>query len=223
MEIPPTGQDLDVPVITIDGGAGTGKGAVRSIVAKALGFHQLDSGALYRSVALIALENKITDISTLVEIADNLVFEMQDEKAILSGKDVSKEIRSDEVSNRASEISKIKEVRVALLKHELSMRKSPGLVADGRDMSAVFETEHKFFLVASPEIRAKRRVLQFESMGLPADYENILKEIKNRDDVDRTREHSPMKPHAGAHIIDVNIISAKEVADIILKSYQGMV
>ncbi len=210
-------QDLNIPVIAIDGGAGTGKGAVRSIVARELAYHELDSGTLYRSVALLSLEKDITDSQLLTETASNLKYEMRGEKVFLFDKDITKEIRSDRVSKRASEISQMKEVRHALKKHELSMRILPGLVADGRDMHAVFDTPHKFFLVASPEVRARRRVLQFESMGHPANYDDILKEILNRDEVDRTREHSPMIAHAEATIINVDTISAKEVADVIIK------
>src|SRR3989338_7347160 len=113
-------QDLTIPIITIDGVAGTGKGAVRSIVARELGFHQLDSGALYRSVALISIEKNITKVSELVSVADNLIFQMKNNKALLRGRDVTTLIRSNQVADRASEISKIKEVRQALLKHELS-------------------------------------------------------------------------------------------------------
>src|SRR3989338_264609 len=137
-------QDLTIPIITIDGGAGTGKGAVRSIVARELGFHQLDSGALYRSVALISIEKNITKVSELVSVADNLIFQMKNNKALLRGRDVTTLIRSNQVADRASEISKIKEVRQALLKHELSAHLPPGLVADGRDMGEIFSTPYKF-------------------------------------------------------------------------------
>ena len=214
-------QDLTIPVITIDGGAGTGKGAVRSIVARELGFHQLDSGALYRSVALISIEKNITKVSELVSVADNLIFQMKNNKALLRGRDVTTLIRSNQVADRASEISKIKEVRQALLKHELSAHLPPGLVADGRDMGEIFSTPYKFFLVATPEVRARRRVLQFQKLGHPSNYQDILKEILDRDEVDRTRDHSPFVAHSSAKVIDVNNISAQEVANIILTAYKS--
>jgi cytidylate kinase len=219
IEIP---DGTNTPVINIDGGAGTGKGTVRAIVAQRLGFHELDSGVLYRAVALRSLRNgiKITETKQLEGIASSLDLKMTGEQVIFDGTDETTIIRSDEIGRLASVVAQIPEIRMALRRFQLGMRKLPGLVADGRDQGEIFDNSYRFFLETSPERRAERRVKQFEArQQQKADYDATLAEIVRRDEVDMNRKISPLKPHPLAWRIDT-CISAVEVADIICGQYE---
>jgi cytidylate kinase len=216
-------QDLSIPVIAIDGGAGTGKGTVRDIVAKRLGFHSLDSGVLYRAVAVVSLRKDIHTDEGFVEIAKSLNIRMDGEKVFIDEEEITEHIRTPDTDNRASEVAKVTEVRNALLNLQLQMRKLPGLVADGRDMGQIFDTPHKFHLHADIQERARRRVAQFAKKGIIVDHDEIVYGLATRDERDRNRAHNPLKSRKDAYshakVIDATQINAEEVADVILKHY----
>lgn len=222
-------QDLSVSVITIDGGSITGKGTVRRLVARALGFNMLDSGVLYRAVAQKAAEEetKTDDIDKLVCIAQNLDVRFEpsinftDETIFLNGVDCTEKIRSRPIAQLASQISSNERVRNALRHLQLNARKLPGLVADGRDQGFIFQTPHRFFLYASPEIKAMRQAVQFGVAAESDEYKQILSEISERDQRDETRPVSPLRPYPTARCIYTDYLSPQGVADIILRDYRA--
>ncbi|PXF63063.1 (d)CMP kinase [Kangiella spongicola] len=208
------------PVITVDGPSGSGKGTISQILATKLGYHLLDSGALYRLTALSVLKNDIdtNDIEAVAKAALELdvVFEPQidgEQKVLLNGQDVGVELRLDETSEMASKVAAIPEVRDALLIRQKKFRQSPGLVADGRDMGTVVfpDAKHKVFLTASPEVRAERRHKQLIEKGVDANISHLLKGIIERDERDRTRTVAPLVPAEGAFVVDSSTISIDEV------------
>lgn len=214
-----------VPVIAIDGPSGSGKGTISQILATKLGYHLLDSGALYRLTALSVIEQGIDpeDIEAVAEAALNLdvVFEPQpdgEQKVLLNGQDVGVKLRLDETSAMASKIAAIPAVREALLTRQRKFREKPGLVADGRDMGTVVFTDadYKVFLTASPEIRAERRHKQLIEKGVDANISHLLKSIIDRDERDRTRTVAPLVPAEGAFVIDSSHLSIDEVVQQIL-------
>ncbi|MCW8857408.1 MAG: (d)CMP kinase [Kangiella sp.] len=214
-----------VPVIAIDGPSGSGKGTISQILATKLGYHLLDSGALYRLTALSIIEQEIDPENTqaVANAALNLdvVFEPQpdgEQKILLNGVDVGVKLRLDETSAMASKIAAIPEVREALLTRQRQFRQNPGLVADGRDMGTVVFTDadHKVFLTASPEIRAERRYKQLIEKGVDANISHLLKSIIDRDERDRTRTVAPLVPAEGAFVIDSSQLSIDEVVQQIL-------
>lgn len=206
-------------IITIDGPSGSGKGTVCRILADKLTYHLLDSGAIYRIAALAATQNKIAlnDEQALVELASTLKIEFvvvgDTTKVLLAGQDVSTEIRSEAVGMAASKIAPIAELRGALLERQRVFAQEPGLVADGRDMGTVVfpDAEHKFFLTASAEERARRRVLQLKQSGQSCDYDAVLADIKARDDRDMNRAAAPLKPADGAVLVDSSELSIEQV------------
>ncbi len=208
------------PVITVDGPSGSGKGTISQILATKLGYHLLDSGALYRLTALSVIKNDIdiTDVDAVSKAALELdvVFEPQvnsEQKVLLKGEDVGVQLRLDETSAMASQVAAIPEVRDALLVRQKQFRQEPGLVADGRDMGTVVFTdaEHKVFLTASPEIRAERRHKQLIEKGVDANISHLLKSIIDRDERDRTRTVAPLVPAEGAFVIDSSDLTIDEV------------
>ncbi|MHC9510112.1 (d)CMP kinase [Kangiella sp. M94] len=214
-----------VPVIAIDGPSGSGKGTISQILATKLGYHLLDSGALYRLTALSVIQQGIEpeDIKAVAQAALELdvVFEPQpdgEQKVLLNGEDVGVKLRLDETSAMASKIATIPEVREALLTRQRKFRQEPGLVADGRDMGTVVFTdaEHKVFLTASPEIRAERRYKQLIEKGVDANISHLLKSIIDRDERDRTRTVAPLVPAEGAFVIDSSDLTIDEVVQQIL-------
>ncbi|NVK23259.1 MAG: (d)CMP kinase [Kangiellaceae bacterium] len=214
-----------VPVVTIDGPSGSGKGTISQILATKLGYHLLDSGALYRLTALAALNKDIPedDVEALAEAALNLdvVFKPQadgEQLVLLEGQDVGVQLRLDETSAMASKVAAIPQVRDALLQRQRQFRQWPGLVADGRDMGTVVftDTEHKVFLTASPEIRAHRRHKQLIEKGVDANISHLLKSIIERDERDRTRTVAPLVPAEGAFVIDSTSLTIDEVVQQIL-------
>jgi cytidylate kinase len=219
-------QDISVPVIAIDGGAGTGKGTTRSLLAKALGFHQLDSGCLYRAVAWLSpdLDTKNPCVRDLVGTANGLELSFDGETVCLGGKDVTKELRADSIGKLAAVISKIPEVRNALLRFQCLCRQLPGLVADGRDMGEIFEDPScfRYFIITDPEERARRRVLFIERMyGIKPDYNRTLFDILERDHADQTREHSPLRMHTNAVLVNNTNLSPEETVSFILDDYRS--
>ncbi len=213
-----------IPVITIDGPSASGKGTVASIVAKKLGFHYLDSGALYRLVALAAFRENVAlnDEPSLANLAAKLdvVF---DGGEIWLGKDkVTDEVRSEKCGNGASVVAALPTVRAALLARQRDFCQLPGLVADGRDMgSVVFPAAGtKFYLTASAEVRAERRFKQLKEKGVCATIENILQDIQERDKRDSARSVAPLQKCADASLLDTTKLTIDEAVDVILKRFE---
>ncbi|MEN5016102.1 (d)CMP kinase [Erwinia sp. Eh17-17] len=213
------------PVITIDGPSGAGKGTLCKAMAEALQWHLLDSGAIYRVLALAALHHQvdITSEEALVPIAAHLdvrfVSNNGEMEVILEGEDVSGEIRTQDVSNTASKVAAFPRVREALLRRQRAFRDFPGLIADGRDMGTVVfpDAPVKIFLDASSEERAHRRMLQLQEKGFSVNFERLLSEIKERDERDRNRAIAPLVPANDALVLDSTTMSIEQVIDIALK------
>lgn len=215
-----------IPVITIDGPSGVGKGTVSTGVAQALGWHFLDSGALYRAVALAVLEAHIPlDAAAGVAAkADALNLRFADAGRVLSGnKDISAQIRAEAVGEAASRIAALPAVRAALLNKQRAFRQAPGLVADGRDMgTTVFpDADLKVFLTASVEVRAERRYKQLKQKGLDANLPRLLGEIRERDRRDSERPVSPLKPAPDACLLDTSTLSIDEVVDQVIRWWRA--
>jgi len=206
------------PVITIDGPSASGKGAVASRVADALDFHYLESGALYRLVALEALRKAITEKDRLVETARQLPVNFHNERITLSDQDVTDAIRTEECGVKASEVARIPEVRKALLTRQRAFRMPPGLVADGRDMGTVVfpDAELKVFLTASPEIRAERRYKQLKDKGIDANLRALSRDLQERDARDASRPVAPLKPAPDSQVLDSSALAIDQVVDQIV-------
>jgi len=215
---------LPVPVVAIDGPSASGKGTAARRVATELGFHFLDSGALYRLVALAAQKRGIAlcDADALVGLTVDLNFEFRGDQVILDGKDVSQAIRTEEVSGAASKVAALPEVRRALLDRQRAFRRAPGLVADGRDMGSVVfpDATLKVFLTASPEERARRRHKQLINKGIHANLDALLRDINQRDAQDARRTVAPLKKFADAHLLDTTELSIEETAERVLALYR---
>ncbi len=211
----------DAFVIAVDGPGGAGKGELTRRLAMRLGFALLDSGAIYRVLAYAARKAGLAlfDEDSLVEEAKvlNLSFEAQDDgvHVMLNGEDVSSEIRSERTAEGASRVAALPRVREALLQRQRDFCMPPGLVADGRDMGTVVfpKADLKIFLDASPEERARRRVLQLTQAGREAVFELVLKEIEERDARDRNRPVAPLKPAEDAVLIDSTHLNIDEVLE----------
>ena len=210
-----------IPVLTIDGPSGVGKGTVARLVAQTQGWHLLDSGAIYRAFAL-AVDAKgvsTTDESGLVEIAKTLELEFRTEpgselvSVYLDGKEVSDVLRTEQTGEMASKIASIGAVRAALLKRQQDFAQAPGLVADGRDMGTVVfpDAPFKVYLTASAQERANRRLKQLQVAGHEGIISQILAEVEARDQRDSSRKHSPLKPAEDALVIDTTNLSINEV------------
>jgi len=208
-----------VPVITVDGPSGVGKGTLCKALAEAFQWNLLDSGAIYRVLALAALHHQveIDAEDALVPLAAHLdvCFVAKDGavQVILEGEDVSNEIRTEEVGATASQIAAFPRVREALLRRQRAFREQPGLIADGRDMGTVVfpDAAVKIFLDASAEERARRRMLQLQKRGFSVNFERLLVEIKDRDYRDRNRSVAPLMPASDALVLDSTSLSADEV------------
>ena len=209
----------NIPVIAVDGPSGVGKGTLCQALANHFNWHLLDSGAIYRVLALSALQKNIAldDTKQLATLALSLplMFDTNsdDVKVLLDGVDVSREIRSEEAGGAASKVASINEVRVALLQRQRDFRQLPGLVADGRDMGTVVFTDApvKIFLDASAQSRAERRMKQLQDKQIHAKFGEILQEITARDERDRNRAVAPLKPAVDALIIDTTSLSIQDV------------
>lgn len=208
-----------VPVIAVDGPGGSGKGTITTRLAAHLGWHFLDSGALYRLTALAALKSQVSldDEAALGELAAGLDirFELDGEnvRALLDQQDVSDAIRLEDVGANASKIAALPAVRAALKGRQRRFRQMPGLVADGRDMGTVIfpDAQLKIFLTASAEIRAKRRYKQLKDKGESVNLTRLFREIKARDLRDQSRSIAPLRPAEDAVIIDSSHMSIEEV------------
>ena len=209
----------NIPVIAVDGPSGVGKGTLCQALANHFNWHLLDSGAIYRVLALAALKQNIAldDINQLTELALNLPLTFDsshgDVKVLLAGVDVSKEIRTEQTGGAASKVAAINEVRTALLQRQRDFRQLPGLIADGRDMGTVVFSDApvKIFLDASAQSRAERRMKQLQDKQIHAKFPEILQEITARDERDRNRAVAPLKPAVDALIIDTTSLSIEDV------------
>jgi cytidylate kinase len=219
-----------IPIITIDGPSGAGKGTVARLVAEQLGWHLLDSGAIYRVLAVATLHHQLSieEEEPLIPIAAHLdvQFEITSEgegKVILEGEDVSRSIRTEEVGAIASKIAAFPRVREALLRRQRAFKVSPGLIADGRDMGTVVfvDASVKVFLTASAEERAQRRFNQLKENGFDVKIGRLLDDIRQRDERDQTRTVAPLIPAEGALIVDSTDLSIDEVVAKILTFANG--
>ena len=212
-----------IPVITIDGPSGSGKGTVAVRLAEKLGFTLLDSGALYRSVGIAALRDGIDlrDHQQIAELARHLNIEFggsSPDSVWLDGEDVPLEIRTDIGSELASHIGAIPAAREALYERQLAFRKAPGLVADGRDMGTVVFQDAiiKIYLTARPEERAQRRYKQLIDKGIDASLADLLRDLKERDARDSERPISPLKPAKDAVVLDTTDLHIDQVVEQVL-------
>ena len=220
-------QSQDIPVITIDGPAGSGKGTISQRVADHLGWSILDSGALYRLVGLAAQRKHVDldDEPALAIVAQELdvVFQLNqsgDITILLDNDDVSLAIRTEEAGSAASQVAAKPAVRDALLERQRKFLASPGLVADGRDMGTIVfpDAPIKIFLTASAEIRAERRLNQLKQHGISANLRALIRDIEIRDARDTNRKDAPLIPAVDAIIIDTGKLSIDEVVDKVLSA-----
>ncbi len=216
-------QKAVVPVITVDGPGGSGKGTIAMRIAEKLGWHFLDSGALYRLVAVAAIDRGVEadDEAALGRVAENLdvTFGISGEGMVilLDGNYITGRLRSEQVSILASRIAAFPVVRAALVGRQRAFRKPPGLVADGRDMGTVIfpDAVLKIYLTASAEARAQRRYKQLKEKGENVNLSRLLRDIKKRDERDSSRAVAPLRPAPDAHVIDSTEMGIKEVLEVI--------
>ncbi len=214
-------MSTSIPVLTVDGPSGTGKGTLCAVLAQTLNWHFLDSGALYRLVALragdlgLALEDE--PAVAAVALALPVTFSIQDGefRPVLDGVDVSARIRTEEAGTHASIVAALPAVRTALLDRQRNFRQAPGLVADGRDMGTVIfpDAALKIFLTASAEARAERRYKQLSDKGMSVNLAALLEDIRRRDQRDQQRAIAPLQPAPDAIILDTTRLGISEVED----------
>ncbi|MEO8159275.1 MAG: (d)CMP kinase, partial [Betaproteobacteria bacterium] len=213
------------PVIAIDGPSASGKGAVAQRVAEHLGFHYLDSGSLYRVVALTALHDRVDlkDEASLGEIARRLPVHFAGGRILLDSEDVTDAIRAEAVSSAASEVASFSAVRQGLMCRQQAFRRSPGLVAEGRDMASVVfpDAAVKVFLTASAEERARRRHKQLIEKGFNANLTTLLQDIRQRDARDTERSLAPLQKSVDAQIIDTTGLPIHEVVARIVQWFES--
>ncbi|QPK65502.1 (d)CMP kinase [Methylomonas sp. LL1] len=214
---------MNIPVITIDGPSGAGKGTVSRAVAKLLGWNYLDSGSIYRSLAIAVLQAGIAldDVPAIVRVAEamRLAFECGESLLVrLNGVDITSQLASETTGNAASIVAAYPEVRAVLLQKQKDFRQAPGLVADGRDMGSVVfpEAEFKVYLTASAEERANRRYKQLIEKGIDANLSQITREIEERDRRDSERATAPLTVPEGATTIDSSSLSIQQVIDAVI-------
>lgn len=211
------------PVIAIDGPTASGKGTVAALVAGRLGYHYLDSGAIYRVLA-VAVERAAlnpdlpVDLLRIIPMAANLPVQFRDDRILLGGVDVSESIRTEDAGVMASRLAVVPEVRAGLLQRQRNFRQAPGLVADGRDMGSVVFPDSflKVFLTASAQVRAERRVRQIEGRGQKADFQAIYSDLMARDKRDSERAVAPLRPCEDALVLDCSNMPIDQVVSTIL-------
>lgn len=211
---------IDAQVITIDGPSGSGKGTLAQLVAEDLGWHLLDSGALYRIVGAMCVRREIAfaAVDDVAELAGALEISFAEGRVTVDGLDLTDEIRTEDAGVHASKVAQHPQVRDAVMMLQRSFRSPPGLVADGRDMGTVVfpEAKLKIFLDASPEERAQRRYKQLKNKGLSVSLRGLLEQIKERDARDRGRAVAPLKPAADALVIDSTSMSIDGVFEQVM-------
>lgn len=215
-----------IDVITIDGPTASGKGTVAHRVADAVGFHLLDSGALYRLVALASDRAGVAqdDVEALARMAMRLDVKFGPDRVWLSGEEVSHAIRAEAIGNRASAIAVYQPVRDALTQLQRDFRKLPGLVADGRDMGTVIfpDARLKVFLTASVEARARRRYKQLIDKGISANIEDLLRDLEARDARDRSRAAAPLRPAEDARLLDTSDMTVEQSVAQVLQWFTAL-
>ena len=211
----------DVPVITIDGPSGTGKGTISHMLAEHLGWHFLDSGSLYRVLAFAARSHGIAfdNIADLVTLANTLKLSFKKTQVLLDGHDISTDIRTEQCGQDASKIAVIPEIRAALLNRQRAFATEPGLVTDGRDMGTVVfpNAQLKIYLYASTQERANRRYLQLKKTSNDVSLTQVVDELETRDARDTARMHSPLKPADDAVSIDTTGLTIVQVFEYVLQ------
>jgi len=219
-------QSVITPVITIDGASGTGKGVVTQLVAKKLGWRLLDSGALYRVLALAAQQHGVASdnepaVTVLAEHLD-VQFIATDlntpPQILLEGQDVTDSIRTEKMGNGASKVGALPAVRTALLSRQRAFRESPGLATDGRDMGTVVfpDANIKIFLMASPEERARRRYNQLMDKGINVNLSDLILELEERDKRDQERAVAPLRPAEDAICINTDKLTIEQVVERVM-------
>ncbi len=205
-------------MVAIDGPSASGKGTIASAVAGRLGFHYLESGALYRLVALLSLRTGERSEAGLAALAKSLPVAFAQGKVLLDNHDVTEDIRSEPCGVRASEVAPLAAVRQALLQRQRTFRKPPGLVADGRDMGTVVfpDAGLKVFLTASPEVRAERRYKQLKEKGISANLRALSRDLAERDARDANRAVAPLVPAPDSQVLDSSALSIDEVVNRIV-------
>lgn len=213
-----------IPVIAIDGPTASGKGTIAQRVASALGFHYLDSGALYRLAALAALEAGVDleDEAALGRVAGEIAPRFAGESIVMQGREVGEAIRAEAVGVAASKIAVFPAVRQALFDLQRRFRQTPGLVADGRDMASVVfpDAELKVFLTASPEARAERRHKQLMAKGIQTRIDDLARDLRERDERDMKRSAAPLAPAQGARLLDSSSLTIDQVVAQVLEWYR---
>jgi len=211
-----------MPVITIDGPSGTGKGTIAGLLAQRLGWHCLDSGALYRVLGLAAQRRGLDPdvVEMLATLASTIQVEFRNRRVFLDGEDVSEAIRTEAVGNAASQVAVHGAVRERLLARQREAARPPGLVADGRDMGTVVfpDAPLKIFLTASAEERAERRYNQLKQKGLDVSLFPLVRKIRERDARDGSRSAAPLKLPAGALVVDTTAMTISEVLVRVLEA-----
>ncbi|MDP2902743.1 MAG: (d)CMP kinase [Methylovulum sp.] len=217
---------MSIPVLTIDGPSGAGKGTVSRLLAKKLGWHYLDSGSIYRSLAIALLKQAVDldNVTEIVNVAQAMVleFECGDDFIVkLNGEDITAQLGLENIGSTASIIAALPEVRRVLLKKQQDFRQAPGLVADGRDMGTVVfpDAEYKVFLTASSSKRAGRRYKQLKEKGIDANLSGLTKEIEERDRRDSERTTAPLSMASSALFIDSSDMTIDTVIDEVLNKF----
>jgi cytidylate kinase len=225
------------PVVTIDGAGGTGKGSAGHMLAKMLGWHLLDSGVLYRVLAMAAMKHHVdVDNEPVLEVlATHLDIQFIEghlglpPRVLLDNEDVTDAIRTETMGNAASKMGALPLVRIALLERQRDFRKLPGLVTDGRDMGTIVfpDAEVKVFLTASAAERARRRHIQLKEKGINVNLGDLIDELRERDKRDSERTTAPLRPAEDAVIIDTDVLTIEQVVEQILsevkKWQQGVI
>ncbi len=215
-----------IPIVTIDGPSGTGKGTIADLLAQRLGWHCLDSGALYRVLGLVAQRRGLDPdaVAALASLVSTLQVEFRNGRVLLDGEDVSEAIRTETAGNAASRVAVHGAVRKQLLARQREAARLPGLVADGRDMGTVVfpDAQLKIFLQASTEERAERRYKQLKQKGLNVNLSRLVGEIRERDERDRNRSAAPLKPPSGALVVNTTSMTITEVFARVLVAVKRM-
>lgn len=223
---------MQIPVITVDGPSGSGKGTISQYLAEELGWHHLDSGALYRLLAYAALRESVAldDAAALAALAARLQARYrlptrQNPGILLDGEDVEAALRSEDCGNAASRVAALPAVRQALLQWQRHYRQSPGLVADGRDMGTVVfpDADLKLYLTARPEVRARRRYKQLKGKGINVDLAELVAAVEARDRRDSARQAAPLRPAGDALLVDNSDLDESETLRLVLNAVHRVV